>query len=114
MNPMGLRSVPAAAAALLAVGGLAACGHTGLPRTPANLAICRTLAMVLEGKAIIPDLAGMTFESNAPITHRLRQDIATYIGWAADNPSGTDAHGAAVKAEADCASIRAPVAPGYG
>jgi hypothetical protein len=114
MTAMRRRIAATLAVALLAVGGLAACGHSGLPRTSANLAICKRLAMVLEGKAILPDLAGKTFESNAPVTHRLRQDIATYIGLAADNPSATGTHEAAVKAEADCASIRAPVAPGYG
>jgi hypothetical protein len=58
---------------------------------------------VLANKAPMIDLSGATFESNAPVTHQLRQDIATYIAMAAQHMSGTDQ--AAAKADADCKSI---------
>ena len=56
-------------------------------------------------------LAGLVFESNAPVSHQLRQDIASYAGLAATHASG--ALQAAAKAEGDCASIGAPIAPGF-
>jgi hypothetical protein len=110
---MSLRPAVAVSGALLIAGGAAGCGPGGLPRTSANIAICRVLARVVENKAIIADLAGLAFESNAPVSHRLRQDIGNYIASAADDPATLDTHQAAVTAEADCASIDAPVAPGY-
>ena len=91
---------------------LVGCGGGGLPHTSANVAICTTLARVLESKADIHLLAGLAFESNAPVSHQLRQDIAGYVARAATHASG--ALQAAAKAEADCASISAPVAPGFG
>jgi len=48
------------------------------------------------------------------VSHRIRQDIGSYISLAADGAGFGDAHQAVVKAEADWASIRTPVAPGYG
>ncbi len=102
-------------AGLLACGGLASCGggggNGGLPHTSANEAICATLARVLESKADVHVLAGLAFESNAPVSHQLRQDIASYVARAATHSSG--AQQAAAKAESDCASISAPVAPGF-
>jgi hypothetical protein len=96
-------------------GGLAGCGGGagggGLPRTSANVAICTALARVLARKGDVHLLAGLAFESSAPVSHQLRQDIAGYVARAATHASG--ALQAAAKAEADCASISAPVAPGY-
>jgi hypothetical protein len=97
--------------ALLASGGLAACAG-GMPRTSANVTICTTLARVLESKTDIHLLAGLAFESNAPVSEQLRQDIASYVALAAHGDSRT--RRAAVRAEIDCASIGAPVAPEFG
>jgi hypothetical protein len=46
------------------------------------------------------------------VSEQIRQDIATYVALAAQGVSGAD--DAAAKAENDCASIDAPVAPGFG
>jgi hypothetical protein len=107
------RTAIAVLAGMLACGGLAGCGGgvSGVPRTSANEAICRTLARVLERKGDVHLLAGLAFESNAPVSHQLRQDIAGYVARAATHAGG--ALQAAAKAEADCASIDAPVAPGF-
>jgi hypothetical protein len=48
-------------------------------------------------------LTGETFESNAPVSHQLRQDIATYIAETVQNMSG--AAQAKSKAQADCQSL---------
>ncbi|HEX5188280.1 MAG TPA: hypothetical protein VFW16_01975 [Streptosporangiaceae bacterium] len=101
-------------AGLLASGGLAGCSGGaggGLPRTSANVAICTAPARVLERKGDVHLLAGLAFESGAPVSHPLRQDIAGYVARAATHSSG--ARQAAAKAESDCASISAPVAPGF-
>ncbi len=99
-------------AAALACGGLSGCGGGGgLPHTSANVAICAALARVLESKADVHLLAGLAFESNAPVSRQLRQDIASYAARAVTHASGTLQ--AAAKAEADCASIDAAVAPGF-
>jgi hypothetical protein len=90
---------------------LAGCGGGGLPRTSANVAICTMLARVLERKVDVHLLAGLAFESSAPVSHQLRQDIASYVALAAANASGGQQ--AATRAESDCASISAPVAPGF-
>jgi hypothetical protein len=82
---------------------LTGCGGKSLPRTQANLAVCRVLEKVLANKAPMIDLTGATIETNAPITHQLRQDIATYIAMATQDMSGADQ--AAAKAEGDCKSI---------
>lgn len=110
---MRRRIAVAVLAGLLACGGLAGCGGGGggLPRTSANDAICATLARVLESEADVHVLAGLAFESNAPVSHRLRQDIAGDVARAATHGSGTLQ--AAARAEADCASIGAPVAPRF-
>jgi len=111
---MNIRSAAALFGALLAAGCLAACGGNGLQRTSANVAICTALARVLQSRSSVQDLAGLAFESNAPVSRRLRQEIGQYVALAVDNPSSVDARQAANMAETDCASIQAPVAPGYG
>jgi hypothetical protein len=108
---MWRRSAVAGLAALIAGSVLAGCGG-GVPRTSANVAICGTLARILESKADVHLLAGLAFESNAPVSGQLRQDIASYVALAAQGDG--DAHRAAARAEIDCASISAPVAPEFG
>jgi hypothetical protein len=49
-------------------------------------------------------LAGAVFESNAPITHRLRQDIGNYLSLTASG-GGSTAGQAAAQAKLDCAAI---------
>jgi hypothetical protein len=82
---------------------LGGCGGHSLPRTQANLSVCQVLEKVLTNQAPMIDLTEATLMTNAPITHQLRQDIATYIAMAVQNMSG--AGQAADKAEADCKSI---------
>jgi hypothetical protein len=75
-----------------------------LARTPGNVAICAALARALHSQAGLAGLTGLTFESNEPVTHRLRQEIATYIAGFA--PGGDLSSGqAASAAEHDCHSI---------
>ena len=83
---------------------LAACGSSApkVPGTPANLAVCKVLTQALAGKASVQQLAGMVLESNAPLTQRLRQDIASYAALAATAGPGA-AQQAQTKAEQDCA-----------
>jgi len=83
-----------------------------MPRTSANVAICTALARVLESKTDVHLLAGLAFESRAPVSRQLRQDIASYVAVAARGDS--DARQAAARAEIDCVSIDAPVARGFG
>jgi hypothetical protein len=52
----------------------------------------------------MPQLAGAVFESNAPITHRLRQDIGSYISLTASG-GGSAAQQAQAQAKQDCAAI---------
>jgi hypothetical protein len=108
---MRCRVAVAVLGAVIASGVLSGCGG-GMPRTSANVAICMTLARVLESKADIHLLAGLAFESKAPVSDRLRQDIASYVALAAHGDSRTRRAG--VRAEINCASIDAPVAPGFG
>lgn len=105
------RTAAAALGALLAAGALAGCGGA-MPRTSANVAICTALARVLESKTDVHLLAGLAFESRAPVSRQLRQDIASYVAVAARGDS--DARQAAARAEIDCVSIDAPVARGFG
>src|SRR5207244_3972032 len=111
-NDMKSRPVMAGLAALITSAALAGCGGGGLPRTSANVAICTTLARVLESKTDVHLLAGLAFESNAPVSKQLRHDIASYVALAARGDG--DARLVAGRAEIDCASIDAPVAPGFG
>jgi len=108
---MRRRPAVAVLGALLATGALAGCGN-GMPRTSANVALCTTLARVLESNSDIHQLAGLAFESRPPVSHQLRQDIAKYVMLAARGSSA--AHHAAAGAEIDCAAIDAPVAEGFG
>jgi len=109
---MSTRRAAVAAAALLAVCGLAACGGPSIPRTSGNVALCTALARTLEGRSSTQELAGLTFESNTPVTHRLRQEVANYVAGAAQGESGPGSLGqqAAEKATSDCRSIHAPAA----
>lgn len=94
---------------------LVACGGgPALPRTSANVAACAALAKALDGKSALPDLAGLAFESNTPMSDRLRQDIATYVADLAPGGDSGNAHQDASRAESDCSSINAPVAKAYG
>lgn len=97
-----LASIPVALAACF----LAACGGNGpsLPRTPANLAVCKVLTQTISGKASVQELAAMVLESNAPVTHQLRQDVASYAVLAATGGAGA-VQQAQTKAAQDCASV---------
>jgi hypothetical protein len=59
---------------------LAACGgsSSGLPRTQANVTVCKTLAGYLAGTKTVQQLAGSVLETNAPVSHQLRQDVAQF------------------------------------
>jgi hypothetical protein len=93
-------------AAVLVGLSLAACtrGGPGIPRTAANVAVCKVLRDTLAGRATMPKLAGALFETNALITHRLRQDIGSYISLTASG-GGSAAQQAKAQAEQDCAAI---------
>jgi hypothetical protein len=105
----------ATAAALLAAGLLAGCGPSALPRTRANVQLCTVLAGALDHDSSAQRLALMTFESSAPVSARLRQDVASYIARTAGTaPDAGAVRRAAAKAESDCAGIGAPVAKGFG
>ena len=104
------KTAVAALVAMFAAGALAGCSD-GMPRTSANVAICTALARVLDSKSDIHLLAGLAFESRAPVSHQLRQDIASYVAVAVRGDSG--ARQAAARAEIDCAAIDAPVARGF-
>jgi hypothetical protein len=95
----------ATAAALLGL-PLAACARGGpdIPRTAANVAVCKVFRDTLSGRAAMPQLAGAVLESNAPITHRLRQDIGSYITLTASG-GGSTAGQAEAQAKQDCAAI---------
>ena len=95
---------------------LVACGSSGssgLPHTSADVSICAALARALDNRSGLQQLAGLVFESGAPVSHRLRQEIATYVADVAE-PGSASAHQAAVTAENDCRSIGAPVSKAYG
>ena len=99
------RLLVATAAALSGL-SVAACARGGpdIPRTAANVAVCTVLRDTLAGRAAMPQLAGAVFESNAPITHRLRQDIGSYISLAASG-GGSAAQQAEAQAKQDCSGI---------
>jgi hypothetical protein len=87
----------------------AACGSNaptdqGVPNTPANLAVCKMLHEVVSGNTSPQKLSGLVFESSAPITQRLRQDVATYVAQAVENGSGT-VQQAQATALSDCGSM---------
>lgn len=99
------RVLAATAAALLGL-PLAACARGGpdIPRTSANVAVCKILRDTLAGRAAMSQLVGAVLESNAPITHRLRQDIGSYISLTASG-GGSAAGQAEAQAKQDCAAI---------
>jgi hypothetical protein len=107
---MSSRRPAVAVAALLTICGLAACGGPTIPRTSGNVALCAALARTLDGTSSTQELAGLTFESNTPVTQRLREEVGTYVASAAHGESGPDSLGqqAAAKATGDCRSIHAP------
>lgn len=111
---MNVKIAAALAGLALLGGGLAGCASK-LPRTTSNVSICAVLARTLDGTASPQELAGPTFESAAPPSSKLRQDIAQYVADAATGASKSPgARQAARKAEDACRSIRAPVARAYG
>ena len=85
---------------------LAACGHggSGIPQTAANVAVCKVFRDALAGRAAMPQLAGAVFETNAPISHRLPQDIGNYITLTASGGGGA-AQQAEAQAKQDCSGI---------
>jgi hypothetical protein len=93
-----------AVCAVLIAGLVAGCGKS-IPKTKANLAICAVLAKVLDHEAPLSDLTDATLLNNNPITPKLRQDMASYVGAAVAN--APNASKAAATAKADCASIGA-------
>lgn len=99
---MSAKSFAVAAVVLIAV-VVAGCGGHSLPKTPANVDVCRIYVKVRTHEAPMLDLTGATIESNAPISHQLRQDLANYIALTLQNMDG--AAQAASKADADCASV---------
>ena len=124
LNCLGLarlhcRAYRAIATAPAAVMFLACClagcgGGPAMPRTSANVAACAALAKALDGKSALTDLAGLVFESNTPMSDRLRQDIATYVADLAPGSDSGNAHQDASRAESECGSINAPVAKAFG
>ena len=82
---------------------IAGCGGRSVPKTQANVDVCRIYVKVRTHKAPMPDLTGAVFESNAPISHKLRQDLANYIALTVQGMAGAEQ--AASKADADCESI---------
>jgi len=94
------------ATAVLSGLSVAACARDGpgIPPTAANVAVCKVFRDTLTGRTAMPQLAGAVFESNAPITHRLRQDIGSYISLAASG-GGSAAQQAEAQAKQDCAAI---------
>jgi hypothetical protein len=111
---MNLRLAAALSVVLAASASVSACGGSDLPRTSANVAICAALARLLQSRPTLPELAGLAFESNRPVTRQLGQDIGAYVMLAVHRPASARTHSAAAAAESDCASIHAPVAPGFG
>jgi ribosomal protein S12 methylthiotransferase accessory factor YcaO len=111
---MKLRSAAAVCAVIIASASVSACGGSGLPRTSANVAICAALAKLLQSRPTVPELAGLAFESNRPVTRQLGHDIGAYVMLAVHRPASGQVRRAAATAESDCASIHAAVAPGYG
>jgi hypothetical protein len=95
-----------ALALVLLTCGLAACGGTssGLPRTSANVAACKVLREVLDGRATAQALASAVLETNAPITKKLRQDLGQFAVDAA-TAGVSAARQAATQASQDCSAI---------
>jgi len=99
---MGARIVAVTVVTVITGLVLTGCGG-GLPRTQANLSVCRVFEKVVSNRAPMIELTGATLMTNAPISHQLRQDLATYIAMSVQHMPGVDQ--AAAKAAADCQSI---------
>jgi len=101
-----LAATAAVLAAVLSGLSLAGCAHGSphIPRTAANVAVCKVFNDTLAGRRAMPELAGAVFETNAPITRRLRQDIGNYITLSASG-GGSAAQQAEAQAKQDCAAI---------
>jgi hypothetical protein len=105
----------ALAAAALAACLLAGCGPRALPRSRANLQLCIFVARALDGGSSAERAILLTYESSAPVSPRLRRDVASYIARRAGTaPDAAAVRRAAARAEADCASLGAQLAKGYG
>jgi hypothetical protein len=103
---VGVRAKTGVIGAALLIGVLAACGggSSGLPRTQANVTVCKILAAYLAGTKSVQQLAGSVLETNAPISHQLRQDVAQFAVTMAS--AGADAaQQARNQAKHDCQSI---------
>ncbi|MGO8961366.1 MAG: hypothetical protein ACLQFR_28960 [Streptosporangiaceae bacterium] len=101
-----MRNRTTAAGVAIATCFLAGCGgaSSGLPRTPANITVCKALADTLAGKQSVQQLAGAVLETNAPISHQLRQDVAQYAVTAASSGASA-AQQAEAQAKQDCQGI---------
>ena len=82
-----------------------ACGSSApsLPKSTANVAACKAFDQVVNG-ANMAQLTGLVLESDAPITHQLRQDLGNYIALATTGGTAA-AEQAAAKAKQDCSSL---------
>ncbi len=78
-------------------------GCSSIPRTKANLHLCAVAKEVFDHQAPLFDLTAATLMNNYPITHKLRQDAATYIGFAVSHSSNT--LNAEAQVRADCGSM---------
>ncbi len=96
-----------------AVAALAACLVTGcgsgsssstVPKSQADVTVCKILNEVLAGTANLQKLTGSVLESNAAISHQLRQDLASFVALAATAGSSA-AKQAEAKAKLDCQSV---------
>lgn len=99
-----MKTTVVTALAALAVCSVAGCGGSGLPKTAANVAVCKMLTHTLAGKAPVQQLAGMVLESSAPVSQKLRQDVASYAALAATEGAAA-AQAAAAQAKQDCQSV---------
>jgi hypothetical protein len=97
-------SIPAVlACCLVAACGSSAPGSPSVPKSAANVAVCKELKQVAAGQVSRQQLTGMIFESNAAITQRLRQDIGNYVAQLAQDAVGS-AQQYLAKAQQDCGS----------
>ncbi len=102
MTVKGGTAVAAAFAACL----VTACGSSGsnYPHTPANVAVCKVLEQVLAGAVSAQQLAASVLESNASVSHGLRQDLAQYAILVVSGGASA-ARRAEAKAKQDCQPI---------
>jgi hypothetical protein len=107
MNVKGGLAVAVLAACLLTAcsgSGSGTGSRSSIPDTPANVAVCKVLEQVLAGTARLQQLAASVIETNAPISHGLRQDLAQYAVSAA-TAGANAARRAEAKAKQDCRAI---------